>query len=169
MPTHVLDTCILVSSDVAGAIVTLIVLAQVDAGSALATDLQVLLLPLLGALILTGGVIMLNPQPETRRIVLGRAAFGLFFGGLSPQIIGMMWPAMSTVKPAALLVYGGVVGVIGYILSKPFTRELYARADRDAKQLAERLEQRYVPPVSTKTVTVTETTPAPIPPALPPS
>jgi len=110
-------------------------------------EMQLLLLPLIGALIVSGGLIMLNPQPETRRIVIGRGIFAMFFGVLVPQLIGMMHPALETVsiKPAVLLFGGGIISGLAYVLSRPFTKELYARAEGVAKKEADRLEEKYSP------------------------
>jgi len=40
-----------------------------------AEELKLMMLPLIGALISSGGMIMLNPSVETRRITIGRAVF----------------------------------------------------------------------------------------------
>jgi Na+/phosphate symporter len=110
-------------------------------------ELQLLLLPLIGAVLSSGGLIMLNPTPETRRIVIGRSIFALLAGVMVPQILGMIYPPLASVavKPAVLVLAGAVFATVAYVLSKPFTRELYARADRVAKAQVAKLEANYSP------------------------
>ena len=120
------------------------VLAQAPADSAAQSlELQLLLLPLIGSLIISGGMIMLNPNPETRRVTIGRAVFALFFGVLTPQVIGLFHPGLHavTLKPAVLVLAGGCISGLVYVLSKPFTRELYERAEGHAKKAADALEK----------------------------
>jgi len=47
------------------------------------------------------------------------------------------------VKPVVLLLFGGGATALVYVLSKPFTREMYLRADRVAKAQADKLEEKY--------------------------
>jgi Na+/phosphate symporter len=120
-------------------------LAQARADSvAQSIELQLLLLPLIGSLIISGGMIMLNPNPETRRVTIGRAVFALFFGVLTPQVIGLFHPGLHavTLKPAVLVLAGGCISGLVYVLSKPFTRELYERAEGHAKRAADELEKK---------------------------
>ncbi|MES2571462.1 MAG: hypothetical protein V4710_15585 [Verrucomicrobiota bacterium] len=109
--------------------------------------MRLLLLPLIGAMFMSGGMILLNPSPETRRIVIGRCFVALFFGVFTPQILGMIHPALSemSLKPVVLILLGGVISSVAYVLSKPFTRELYERAEGVAKRQADALEQKYAP------------------------
>lgn len=121
------------------------VLAQAPADSvAQSIELQLLLLPLIGALIISGGMIMLNPNPETRRVTIGRAVFALFFGVLVPQVIGLFHPSLHevTVRPAVLVLAGGCISGLVYVMSKPFTRELYSRAEGHAKKAADAIERK---------------------------
>lgn len=107
-------------------------------------DLMVLMLPLIGALIVSGGCIMLNPQPETRQITIGRCAFSLLGGALGPSLAAMFWPrlAMYNVKPVFLLAGGAVVSYVLFIIIKAATSEAFSRAQRVAKELADRTEAR---------------------------
>lgn len=111
-------------------------------------ELQLFLLPFIGSLIISGGLIMLSPNPEERRVVIGRGIFALFFGVLVPQILGMFHPALAalSVKPVFLVLFGGLTAALAYVISKPFTRELYARSDGIAKQGADKLQKKYLPP-----------------------
>ena len=141
---HCVDVIVVGISTLTAALSTA-VLAQAPAGSvAQSIELQLLLLPLIGSLIVSGGMIMLNPNPETRRVTIGRAVFAPFFGVMAPQVIGLFHPSLQTVvvKPAVLVLVGGVISGAVYVLSKPFTRELYARAEGHAKKAADALEDR---------------------------
>lgn len=119
-------------------------LSSADGGSN-AVELQAFLLPFIGALVASGGVIMLNPQPEVRQIVIGRGIFALFFGVLLPQVFPLFHPALQplALTPAILVLMGGAVSILAYVLSKPFCRELYARAEGIARREADRLEAKY--------------------------
>lgn len=121
-------------------------------------EIQLLLLPLIGSMFVGGAAIMLNPQPETRRIVIGRSALALFCGVVIPQALGLFHPALAelSVKPSILLLSGGMFSGLTYILSLPFFRQAYARADGVAKREADRIEAKYSPPAP----------PAPVAPAV---
>lgn len=142
---HVLDTCVIAITTLATAASALI-LGSADEGAQLA-ELRLLLLPFIGALIMSGGIIMLNPQPETRRITIGRGIIALFCGVLGPQLIGLIHPSLATlsVKPIAHIAAGGVIAGMAYIISKPFTSQLYSRAEGIAKREADRLESKLSP------------------------
>lgn len=151
--SHVLDTVIIAASTLVTG-VTALLLADVAASPVSdAAELRLLLLPLIGSLVVSGGFIMLNPNPETRRITIGRGIFALFFGVLMPQIIGEFHPALQTLalKPVVLVLTGGMIAGVAYVLSKPFTRGMYERADRVAKKELDRLEQKHFPGVSPET------------------
>lgn len=158
---HVLDTAVVAVTTIISASVPLLL---ADASSPATGELQLLLLPLIGALIVSGGMIMLNPQPETRRIVMGRGIFALFIGTLAPQLMGMVHPSLASLslKPAVLLMAGGVVSGMAYVLSRPFVSRLYERAAAVAQREVERIEQQLSPSTIT-TVTVVETKPTEAP------
>lgn len=140
---HCVDVVVVAISTVTAALSA--VLAQAPAEpSTQSIEIQLLLLPLIGALIISGGMIMLNPNPETRRVTIGRAVFALFFGVMTPQVIGLFHPTLHEValKPAVLVLAGGCISGLVYVLSKPFTRELYSRAERHAKNAADLLEKK---------------------------
>lgn len=110
-------------------------------------ELQLLLLPLIGSMIVSGGLIMMNPTAEGRNITIGRGIFALFFGVLGPQIIGLLHPSLATLslKPVVLVMFGGLIAGLVFVLSRPFSNELYKRAGLIAKREADRLEKRYSP------------------------
>lgn len=149
---HVLDTIVIAGSAFIASIST-VLLADVATPASDAAEMRLLLLPLIGSLVVSGGFIMLNPNPETRRITIGRGIFALFFGVLMPQIIGEFHPALQTLalKPVVLVLSGGMIAGVAYVLSKPFTRGMYERADRVAKKELDRLEQKHFPGVSPET------------------
>jgi len=150
---HVLDS-VIVGSTVLVSGISAVLLAQAPVSVAQdMAELRLLLLPLIGSLVVSGGFIMLNPNPETRRITIGRGIFALFFGVLMPQIIGEFHPALQTLalKPVVLVLTGGMIAGVAYVLSKPFTRGMYERADRVAKKELDRLEQKHFPGVSPET------------------
>ena len=156
---HIPVDCIVIGATTLATAVSTIILAD---GANEVQELRLLLLPLLGAVIISGGMVMLNPTPETRRITIGRSIFALFFGALSPSMIAAIHPALADIglRPVALLIVGGVISALVFVLSKPFTRQMYERAESVAKREVERLEAKYSPAMESKTVTVTETKPA---------
>lgn len=103
-------------------------------------ELRLLLLPFIGALVASGGMIMFNPEPETRRIVIGRSIFALFAGACGPSIAGMIHPVMEQLRPVAMLVSGAGIAGLVFVLSRPFCRKLYERADRLAERQLDIIE-----------------------------
>lgn len=144
---HVLDACVILGTAAAAAVSSVVLADPAAQSPQQIAELQLFLLPFIGSLITSGGLIMLNPNPEERRIVIGRGIFALFFGVLVPQILGMFHPALAalSVKPVFLVLFGGLAAALAYVLSKPFTRELYARSDGLAKQGADKLQAKYLP------------------------
>lgn len=113
-------------------------------GTALNSDLILLLLPLLGSLLMTGAAILLNPEPETRRIVLGRSIIAVLFGIAGPQFLAMLWGKFNpeTVKPIILVIVGAMFAFVTYILSRPFFNEAYRRSGVIAKLAADEMARR---------------------------
>jgi len=146
---HVLDTIIIANSTfITSASALLLAETSVVPVSDMA-ELRLLLLPLIGSLVVSGGFIMMNPNQETRKITIGRSIFALFFGVLMPQIIGEFHPALQTLalKPVVLVLTGGMIAGVAYVLSKPFTRGMYERADRATQKLQDQMEKKYFPGV----------------------
>lgn len=139
---HVLDSVIVAVVSIATA-ASAVLLGATETADQFA-ELKLLLLPFLGALILSGGIIMLNPQIETRRIVIGRSIFALFCGTIAPQILAALHPAMAhlSVKPIVQLAVGGLIAMLAYVLSKPLTGQFYRRAEGQAKAIADELERK---------------------------
>lgn len=146
--SHVLDTIVLGGTLIASAAASAVV--DSVATPTHSAELQLFLLPFIGALVLSGGMIMLNPAPETRRIVMGRSSVALFFGVLGPQIIAAIHPDLATlaVKPVFLVLFGGLWAALAYVLAAAVTREMYARADGVAKRTVAAAELRYFPGAS---------------------
>lgn len=113
-------------------------------GSALNSDLLLLLLPLLGSLLMTGAAILLNPEPETRRIVMGRSIIAVLFGVACPQVLAMAYPKFDpeTVKPMILVIVGSLGALATYVLSRPFFAQAYRRSGILAKLAANELARR---------------------------
>ncbi len=93
-------------------------------------ELKLLLLPLIGGMIVSGGMIMLNPTPETRKIVIGRAAIALFLASCAPQFCAILFPtwAIFLSHPIILFGAGGVLSIFFYALSRPFAEGIYQRS-----------------------------------------
>ena len=143
---HVLDTVILAVTTSATALGGL-VLASAGTSDPHNLELQLFVLPLIGSLIVSGGLIMLNPTTETRRIVIGRGIIALFGGILAPQLLAMMHPSLAAVavKPVLLCSVGGIASALAFVLSKPFVAQLYKRSEGIAEREAQKLEERFSP------------------------
>ena len=144
---QILDTVIVYATGIITTATSLaLTIATVTVPDSGQNELLLFLLPLLGATFTSGGCIMLNPNQETRKITIGRAIFALFFGMLLPQLIGILHPSLQaiSIKPVFLFLAGGLISILGFIFSKPFAREMYARSDRLAKSQADRLEKKYL-------------------------
>ncbi len=61
-------------------------------------------------------------------------------------------------RPAALLLIGGIVAGVAFVMSKPFVRGMYERAEGEAKAQLDKLQQQLHPMVK-ETTTVTRETP----------
>ena len=142
---HLLDSVIVAVVSIATA-ASAVLLGAAETADQFA-ELKLLLLPFLGALIMSGGIIMLNPQIETRRIVIGRSIVALFCGTIAPQLIAVAHPSLASlsIKPIIQLAFGGLIACLAYVLSKPFTNQLYRRADGIAAREAQKLEERFSP------------------------
>lgn len=143
---HVLDCVLALTSGLTAGASSLLMLA--DAPPEAAADLQLLLLPLIGSMIASCGMIMLSPAPETRRIVIGRAAFALTFGATGPQIIALFHPAIANVVkvPAVPLLMGLMISMFVYAVSKPFAQKLSRRSENLAERQLNELDRRFMPP-----------------------
>ena len=110
-------------------------------------DLLLLLLPLIGALIVSGGVITLNPKEENRKKIMGRCSIAVFFAVVGPSSIALLHPALAIITnfPALLLMAGGLIFMLIYILSKPIIERFYSRSDGIAEKAVDEVEQRFIP------------------------
>ena len=143
---QVLDACVLGVTTLV-TLATTVILNETPQDAAERMEMQLLLLPFIGSLCVSGGLIMLNPNPETRKITIGRGILALFFGVLGPQIVAMTHPSVAalSVKPVFLLVIGGLTSGLVFVLSKPFTTEFFKRSGGIAAREADRLENTYSP------------------------
>jgi hypothetical protein len=121
------------------------------------SDTYLFIFTLLGALMMSGGVILLNPELETRREIVGRAIIALMCGIALPQIYAMWHDGLDLrkVKPVVLAFAGGVCTAIPYVLAKPVVRWLFSRAKLFAEQKGDATLRKFgvnVPdPVKTET------------------
>lgn len=116
-------------------------------------EMKLFLLPLIGSVCVAAFMILLNPSPDTMKITVGRAFCALFFGVMVPQVIGMVHPSLLelSLKPAVLVLSGGIIAGLTYVLSKPFTAGMYERAEGVAKRELDRLEKKHFPATQTDT------------------
>lgn len=155
MPTRILgfiDTLII--SVVTLAVATSTELLATESATGEVAELRQLLIPLIGALITSGGMIMFQIEKEPRNIVLGRAIFGLFFGSGSMQLIAVFFPSLASYinKPIFLLLSGGAVCMVVYAIAYAFAKGLSSRSNKFANSLLDKAERQaglYVPPDST--------------------
>ena len=144
---HVLDACVGVVTTVVTALsVWALSLGDLDTG---ADELRLLLVPLIGSLIASGGMIMLNPKPETRRIVIGRSVFALLGGAATPHAaaITMKWVEPMAHHPVLLLLAGAGCSIVFYAVSRPFTAKLDSRSADIAEAAEREMERRIgIPP-----------------------
>lgn len=129
-------------------VVTTVMVASTSAATLLATspasseELRLLLVPLIGAMIASGGMIMLNPKPETRKIVVGRSLIALFLATISPQIFALWFTSTAVFlsHPVVLLGVGGVGAMVYYACSLPFCTGLYSRSAAFSKAAIDKAE-----------------------------
>lgn len=164
---HVLDAVIFSTTTVAAGaanhIIAIAPLSDVDYGR----EAALLLIPLVGAMLVSGGMIMLNPEPETRRIVVGRGIFALFTGSIAPQLLGFLHPAIQAIalKPVSLIAIGGLTAWFFYALSRPLCAGMYKRAKDRANKLQDAADHiiddkiRNIAGVERETVTIVKETP----------
>jgi Na+/phosphate symporter len=148
---HVLDTAIVAVQSITVAAAALLLNSPQPGDAEVVAntlELQFLLLPLIGSAFVSGGLIMLNPNPETRQVIIGRGIFALFFGVLIPQVLGLVVPSVKelSMKPAVLVLAGGVVAGFVFVVSKPFVVRLFEKSGGMAKRLADKVEGKISPP-----------------------
>lgn len=139
IPHHTFEGLILAVSAIATSAATMMVSERASAEQA--AELQLFLLPLIGAMVMTAGAWLLNPQEEARRQTLGRCVVALFTGTMGPQAVVLFRPSLAdlAVKPVFLFLVGGLLSMLAYVLAKPFFAQLYQRADKVAEKGADRI------------------------------
>jgi hypothetical protein len=135
---HLADVAVVFLTLISAAISPIIIAAAPN------SEVMLLLLPMLGAMLASGAGLLLNPEPETRRIVIGRSIIALVFGVAGPQIIGELWPKFdaTTIRPVFLVIGGFLTAGLAYLLSRPIFAQGYARAKAIAKIAADAVERR---------------------------
>lgn len=139
-PYHVMDT--IVTSAAALVIAAANLLLATESVTHEVSELRILLIPFMGAVVASGGAILLNPKVETRNIVIGRAMIALLVGSAGPAAVGVFFESTNWLwrAPAILLLAGAAIAGIAYVLSRPFFNNLYTRSDAIAKREVRRLE-----------------------------
>jgi hypothetical protein len=147
-PYHVMDTIITVAATLIVAAANLLIATETVTQEV--SELRILLIPFMGAIVASGGAILLNPKVETRNIVIGRAMIALLAGTAGPAALGVVFESTQWLwrSPAILLLAGAAISGLAYVLSRPFFSNLYNRSDAIAKREVTRLENlsRFTPP-----------------------
>lgn len=106
-------------------------------------ELKLLLVPLMGGVFTCWGAILLNPEQETRRIVVGRALIGICFGCPTPLIVGYIYSPIQSLFSHAIVLMpaGGLATAFFYILSRLLFARAYLRSRFVAAALVARGEQ----------------------------
>lgn len=110
-----------------------------------AEELKLLLIPLIGSMIVSGGAIMLNPTLEDRKVVVGRSVVALFFGAITPQCVAIVFPNYATVLSHAVILFGfgGAAAGVVYILSRPLFEGAYRRSRVTAEFILRKGEEQF--------------------------
>lgn len=144
---HIFDTVLWSVTGISALASSTVLLAQasLQAEASKFDSLSLLLLPLIGALIMSGGMIMLNPEPEKREKTIGRGIISLFFGACLPSVIALIHPHLKIITefPVLLLAVGGSIAALTYILSRPLVEKLYQRSAQISEEALDKLQQRY--------------------------
>lgn len=100
------------------------------------------LLPLLGSMVASCGAILLNPNPEDKRVVVGRSIFSMAMGTAIPKVASLIiskdtWPWLAGVyvDPAVIFMMGFFIATAVYILSRPFVQKFYDKSDGISDEL----------------------------------
>lgn len=107
-------------------------------------ELQNLLVPLVGAMISSGGMVLLYPEREARKVIIGISAFSLFFGCALPQVIPLVFEGTSKFfeHPVIQLLAGAIAALLVFVLIKPIVLNLVRRSNRLANSLLDAAENR---------------------------
>lgn len=109
-------------------------------------ELQVLLLPMIGSMLMSVVFIMLNPTHETLRVTIGRSILAMFLGIVVPQVVGLFVPVLESLvsKPFVLVLLGGVVSGIGFACAKPLAEYLFRHSGGFIRDGGEKLRKKYL-------------------------
>jgi hypothetical protein len=125
---HFIDSFVIAAVAVLGAITPTVAASQ-------NTELTLLMVPLVGAVLMTGAAIMQATATESRRVIFGRSIFAVFVGVAFPQVAALISPKFNpaTLHPLILMLVGGMPGLIMYFMSRPLIKQMEARSDSLAK------------------------------------
>ncbi len=106
-------------------------------------ELRNLLIPLISGAFFCCGVMYLNPNVETKRIITGRFMIALPLGCTIPHLVTIWKPEWSGITSHAivLLPAGGLSTAAIYILSYPFFRGAYQRSRATAELILNEVER----------------------------
>lgn len=119
-------------------------LLAVESATRQVDELRVLLIPLIGALISTGGMALFQIEKEPRNIVIGRAIFGLLFGAGFMPAMSTIFPSMAVVmeRPVIMLLSGAVMSMFFYAVAYFLAKGLFRRSKSYADGLLDQAERR---------------------------
>jgi len=124
-----------------------LILAQSAAveGPSKIDSIFLLLLPLIGALLVSIGVINLNPKQEEREKIIGRSTIAVFFSAVGPSSIALLHPSLKIITefPVLLLLAGGLIFGLIYILSRPIVEKIYNRSSSIAENAINAAQYKF--------------------------
>lgn len=99
------------------------------------TELTLLMVPLVGAVLMSGVAILQATAIEAKRVIIGRSIFAVVIGVASPQVLALMTDKFNpaTVHPIVLLLIGGMPALFVYFVSRSLVRQIEARSDALAR------------------------------------
>lgn len=151
MPHRFLEVC---DSIIIGVITTCAAIATrilaVESATGQVDELRILMVPMIGSLIATGGMMIFQLGKETRNVVIGRAMLALFFGTAFIPVMAVIFPSMAELlnRPLILLVGGALMSMVFYALAYPFSRGLFNRSDNIADKILDEAEHRSGVPIN---------------------
>ena len=93
-------------------------------------EIRLLLMPLVGALVGTTGMILLAPSVEDRRRIAGRGLFSIAIGSGAPVLFGFVtdYGRAMAGHPVALFMFGIMASMVVFAVSRPLAEALFARS-----------------------------------------
>ena len=103
-----------------------------------------LLLPMLGSMAAAIVAVLLNPDPEKHKVIIGRGVVGVAFGTSIPKLVSLVHPWFHSLylEPSAIFLSGLLIGLVFYVMAKPFVEAMYKRSGRVSRETLDRLEKK---------------------------